>query len=223
MTASLFSYSKLRTKMLTNISRKLPTGTLVAIAGGVAALNFAGAAQAASMITVTGTATAGAWGTADPTITPGPTTGVAGTPTGIFAGLDYMDVNGIQTLMLIGTPPAGSTMFQFTSPGTISPFANIDLGTGVTVNVTPTMATGVFVSAGGMTTTVYAVVGTAFFDILSGSDYPGVFSLTVTSAGPQWVYTLSFDKSDIPAVPEPSAILGILAVAGVGASARRKS
>lgn len=223
MTASLFSYSKLRKQMLTNISRKLPTGTLVAIAGGVAALNFAGAAQAASMITVTGTARAGAWGTTDPTITPGATTGLAGTPTGIFAGLDYMDVNGIQTLMLMGTPPAGSDSFEFTSPGLISPFANIDLGTGVTVNVTPTMATGLFVSASGMTTTVYAVVGTAFFDMLSGSDYPGVFSLTVTSAGMEWVYTLSFDKSDIPAVPEPSAILGILAVAGVGAFARRKS
>jgi hypothetical protein len=209
--------------MLTNISRKLPTGTLVAIAGGVAALSFAGAAQAASMITVTGTAMAGAWETTNPTITPGATTGLAGTPTGIFAGLDYMDVNGIQPLMLIGTPPAGSTTFEFTSPGLISAFANINLGAGVTVNITPTMAQGVFVSSGGMTTTVYSVVGTAFFDVLSGSDYPGVFSLTVTSAGTDWVYTLSFDKSSIPAVPEPSAILGILAVVGAGAFARRKS
>lgn len=223
MTASLFSYSKLRKQMLTNISRKLTTATLVAITGGVAALNSAGAAQAASMITVTGTGMAGAWGTTDPTITPGPTTGVVGTPTGDFAPLSYMDVNGIQTLLLIGTPPTGSTMFEFTSPGTISPFANIQLGTGVTVNVTPTMATGVFATASGMTTTVYAVVGTAFFDALSGSDYPGVFSLTVTSAGTSWVYTLTLDRSDIPAVPEPSAILGILAVAGVGAFARRKS
>ncbi|WP_155119822.1 PEP-CTERM sorting domain-containing protein, partial [Microcystis aeruginosa] len=35
-------------------------------------------------------------------------------------------------------------------------------------------------------------------------------------------YTLSLEKSSL-AVPEPSAILGILAVVGAGAFARRKS
>ncbi len=205
--------------MLTNISRQLNTGAL-AIAGSVAALSFAGAAQAASMIAVTGSATASSWGTLNPTLTPGAPTGLAGTPTDGFAGLSYTDVSAIQPIQIFGTGSGASTMF--TPGGTVNSFAQINVGGGTTVNITPTVASGTFNTSGGMSTTVYTVMGTAFFDATTGLDYSGVFSLNVVSVGSGWIYTWSLEKSSL-AVPEPSAILGILAVVGAGAFARRKS
>ncbi|MDB9407420.1 PEP-CTERM sorting domain-containing protein [Microcystis aeruginosa CS-558/01A06] len=111
---------------------------------------------------------------------------------------------------------------MFTPGGTVNSFAQINVGGGTTVNITPTVASGTFNTSGGMSTTVYTVMGTAFFDATTGLDYSGVFSLNVVSVGSGWIYTLSLEKSSL-AVPEPSAILGILAVVGAGAFARRKS
>ena len=108
--------------MLTNISRQLNTGAL-AIAGSFAALSFAGAGQAASMIAVTGTATASPWETLNPTLTPGAPTGLAGVPMGGFAGLSYTDVSAIKSIQIFGTGSGSSTMF--TPGGTINSFAKI--------------------------------------------------------------------------------------------------
>jgi hypothetical protein len=212
--------------MITNISRQLATGT-VAIAASVAALSFAGAAQAASMIAVGGNATAGSWGTTNPTLTPGTTTGLVGTPTGEFAGLGFAAVSVLKAITLIGTPPMTPipVSHTFTNPSPIIGFASINVGGGMTVAITPTISTGVYNSMMGMKTTNYNVMGSAFFDYASptSTDEMGIFNLTVTSVGPGWIYNLILEKGVFAAVPEPSAILGILAVAGVGAFARRKS
>lgn len=210
--------------MITNISRQLATGT-VAIAASVAALSFAGAAQASSMIGVAGNATASSWGTTDPTLTLGAPTGLVGMSSGEFVGLSFGDVGVSQPITLIGTPPVASTSYTFMNSGPISGFASINVAGGMTVDITPTQSSGMFNTMSGMNTTSYSVMGSAFFDYLDPmlTDETGVFNLVVMSVGGGWVYALTFEKGALAAVPEPSAILGILAVAGVGAFARRKS
>ena len=210
--------------MITNISRQLATGT-VAIAASVAALSFAGAAQASSMIGVAGNATASPWGTTNPTLNLGATTGLVGMSSGEFAGLLFGDVSVSQTITLIGTPPMASTSYTFMDSAPIGGFASINVAGGMTVDITPTVSSGMFNSMGGMNTTSYSVMGSAFFDYLDPTltDETGVFNLVAMSVGGGWVYALTLEKGVLAAVPEPSAILGILAVAGVGAFARRKS
>jgi hypothetical protein len=78
--------------------------------------------------------------------------------------------------------------------------------------------------------TTYNVSGNAIFIEPFLPNFLGGFNISFTLGGaPDSVagtYSLTLVKTDIPepvAVPEPSAILGILAVAGAGAFARRKS
>lgn len=208
--------------MITNISRQLTTGTL-ALAGSVAALSFASAAQAAGMISISGSATIPAWGTTNPVLAAGTASAVS-MNTGQFAGVTAADISAIQSITLNGTG-AGPTYTFMPVPSPIPNFVTITTGTGnVVVGITPTSSTGSFTSMGSMSTTSYTVLGTALFDEPTGPDYVGVFNMVFTSMGSMQTYTLNIDKTGLAMpVPEPSAILGILAVAGVGAFARRKS
>ncbi len=226
--------------MITNISRRLTTGAL-AIAGSVGALSFAGAAQAATTIlggtlSITGTAQIDPWGTVNPMLKPLNVTAINGA-TGQFTGVTIADITSIPASFALSGTGAGS-MSMFTAPSSLANFISITVnqpypigpGPGIVVgNITSTMAYGTFMTGGGGSTTTYMVTGDMTFD--EPGSYPdlfGTFSIAFTRSdtGGQVSesYNLSLQKSGLTVnVPEPSAILGILAVSGVGAFARRKS
>jgi hypothetical protein len=227
--------------MITNISRQLTTGAL-AIASSVAAFGFAGAAHAQAApilggtLSITGTATIDPWGTVNPMLKPLNITAVNGA-TGQFAGVTTANVTTPASFALTGT--GTGMMSMFTSPSSLANFISITVnqpypigpGPGIVVgNITSTMAYGTFMAGGGGSTTTYSVTGDMTFDEPNGyPDLFGTFSIAFTrsvSAGGQisQSYNLSLQKSGLTTnIPEPSAILGILAVAGAGAFARRKS
>ena len=225
--------------MITNISRRLTTGAL-AIAGGVGALSFAGAAQAATVLagtlSITGTAQIDSWGTVNPMLKPLNVTAINGA-TGQFAGVTTTNVTTPASFALTGTGTGPFSMF--TAPSSLASFIQITVnqaypigpGPGIVIgNITSTMAFGSDIpSGGGDGTTTYTVTGNMTFD--EPGSYPdllGTFSIgftkSVTAGQVSESYNLSLQKRGLTVnVPEPSAILGILAVAGVGAFARRKS
>jgi hypothetical protein len=227
--------------MITNISRQLTTGAL-AIASSVAAFGFAGAAHAQAApilggtLSITGTATIDPWGTVNPMLKPLNITAVNGA-TGQFLGVTTANVTTPASFALTGT--GTGMMSMFTAPSSLANFISITVnqpypigpGPGIVVgNITSTMAYGTFMAGGGGSTTTYNVTGDMTFDEPNGyPDLFGTFSIAFTrsvSAGGQisQSYNLSLQKSGLTTnIPEPSAILGILAVAGAGAFARRKS
>lgn len=222
--------------MITNISRQLTSGAL-AIASSVAAFGFAGAAQAqiSGTLSITGTAQIDPWGTTNPMLKPLNVTAINGA-TGQFAGVMLVDVSTPASFALTGT--GSGIMTSFGSPSSLANFINIVVNTmpptgpgpGTVIgNITATQAMGTFAGImGGDGTTTYTVTGTMAFDEPNGfPDLLGTFSIgftrSVTSGQVSESYALSLQKSSVPVdIPEPSAILGILAVAGAGAFARRK-
>ncbi len=222
--------------MITNISRQLTTGTL-AIVSSVAAFGFAAPAQAqlAGTLSITGTADIDVWGTPNPMLKPLNVTAINGA-TGQFTGLGLGDVSTPLGFALSGDP-GSMTMHMFDSdvPASIVDFITALVnqtppGAGTVIgNVTGTMAMGTFAGNPTANTTTYTVTGTMTFNEPNGyPDLLGTFSIGFTRSvvGTQISegYTLSLQKSDAPvSTPEPSAILGVLAVAGAGAFARRKS
>lgn len=220
----LLPYCQLKIKMITNISRQLSTGAL-ALAGTVAALSFAGAAQAAvvASIELRGDATIPLWGTANPVLAP---TNVTSVPiaTGQFTGVTTANTTIPKSLTLTGT--GSGMMTSFTPPTSLPNFTTITIGAGpVVASLTPNVAFGTNATSGGTTTTTYTISGDAVFDEPTGPDFLGTFSLVFTRNSGGQRYTLTLDKTNTPvsAIPEPSSVLGILAVAGVGAFSRRKS
>jgi len=216
--------------MIANISRQLTTGAL-AIAATVAAFGFAGAAQAVnvSTLTISGNATISPWGTTNPVLTPTSVT-AASNGTGQFTGVTAPNVTIPGPFTLNGTGSGGS--FTFTPPPAPAPgFTTITAVPGpVTANVTPTLATGSNspIGGGAASLTTYSVSGDAIFIEPFLPNFLGGFNISFTLGGApgsvDGTYSLTLVKTDIPvSVPEPSAILGILAVAGAGAFARRKS
>ena len=225
--------------MTTNISRQLATGTL-AIAASVTAFGLAGTAPAQAAIlgtlSITGNATSDPWGTTNPMLTPTSVTAINGA-TGQFAGVMLGDVSIPASFALTGTGSGG--MSSFGSPSSLANFINIVVNTmpptgpgpGTVIgNITATQAMGTFAGiTGGDGTTTYTVTGNLAFDEPNGfPDLLGTFSIgftrSVTGGQVSESYNLSLQKSSVPVdIPEPSAILGILAVAGAGAFARRKS
>ena len=205
--------------MIPNISRQLTTGAL-ALAGSVAAFSFAGAAQAVSVFTIAGNATISPWGTANPVLTPTTINFAAGD--GQFTGVTAADVTLPGAFTLTGTGVGPSTNFGV--PGPIAGFTTITTGAGpVIADVTPLVAVGTNVTTP-VPLTTYTISGSVIFNEPVGPDLAGTFALVFVRAAGSQSYTLTFTKTDEPVpVPEPSAILGILAVAGVGAFARRKS
>ena len=218
--------------MIANISRQLTTGAL-AIAGTVAAFGFAGAAQAVtvSTLTITGDATISPWGTTNPVLTPTSVTGVSN-GTGQFASVTVANVTTPKPFTLSGTGSGTNTTVTFSPPPSPSlGFTTIATPGLVTPNVTPTLATGSNTPiASSASLTTYNVSGNAIFIEPFLPNFLGGFNISFTLGGAPGsvagTYSLTLVKTDIPepvAVPEPSAILGILAVAGAGAFARRKS
>jgi hypothetical protein len=217
--------------MIANISRQLTTGAF-AIAGSVAAFGFAGAAQAltTSTLTITGSATISPWGTTNPVLTPTNITSVTPSGAGQFAGVTLADVTTPGPFTLNGT--GTGTSFTFSPPpGPSLGFTTITTVPGlVTANVTPTLATGSNTPISGPNSlTTYSVNGSAIFIEPFLPNFLGAFNIGFTLVGGPGdvagTYTLTLVKTDIPvpvAVPEPSTILGILAVAGAGAFARRQ-
>jgi len=225
--------------MTTNISRQLATGTL-AIAASVTAFGLAGTAPAQAAIlgtlSITGGAEIDQWGTINPMLKPTSVTAINGA-TGQFAGVMLGDVSIPAYFALTGTGSGG--MSSFGSPSSLANFISIAVNTmpptgpgpGTVIgNITATEAMGTFSGVlGGDGTTTYTVTGTMTFDEPNGfPDLLGTFSIgftsSVTGGQVSQSYTLSLQKSSaIARTPEPAAILGILAVAGVGAFARRKS
>jgi hypothetical protein len=215
--------------MITNISRQLSTGAL-ALAGTVAALSFAGAAQAATIasITVIGAANVDGWGTVNPILTP-TSVGAVTLTTGQFVGVTAADVTVPSAISLTGTGAGMITMFT-PPPASLPSFTTITIPSpsgNVIANLTPQGASGMNSTSGGTSSTSYSVAGTVVFDEPTGPDLVGTFSITFSRSGlgsGPGTYTLTLDKTGVASsVPEPSAILGILAVAGVGAFACRKS
>lgn len=212
--------------MIANISRQLTTGAL-AIAGTVAAFGFAGAAQASTLVVV-GNATIGAWGTTNPVLTP--TTLLSVTPTGggQFAGVTLADVSLNGAFALTGTGTGDTTTFT-PAPAPVPGFVTIATTPGNVIgNITPTASVGTNSSSGGVSSTTYTVSGTTIFDEPTGPDLLGTFAITFNRTDSPGstveLFTLILTKTNQPVpVPEPSAILGVLAVAGAGAFARRKS
>jgi hypothetical protein len=222
--------------MITNISRQLNTRAL-AVASLLAAFGFAAPAQAqlAGTLSITGTADIDPWGTPDPMLKPLNVTAINGA-TGQFAGVMLNDVSTPLGFALSGAPGSMPMhMFDSDVPPSIANFISILVnqtppGAGTVIgNVTSTMAMGTFAGISTANTTTYTVTGTMTFDEPNGyPDLLGTFSIGFTRSvvGTQISegYTLSLQKSGAPvSTPEPSAILGVLAVAGAGAFARRKS
>lgn len=203
--------------MIPNISRQLTTGAL-AIAGTVAAFGFAGAAQAASFLTIGGVATISPWGTTNPVLTPTNIGFAAGN--GQFTGVTAANVTLPGAFTLTGTGSGASTLFGV--PSSLPNFTTITTGAGnVIANLTPLAAVGTNVTTPTASTT-YVVTGSTIFDEPTGPDFAGTFTATFNISGTTQTYTLTFTKTEPVAVPEPSTILGILAVAGAGAFARRQ-
>lgn len=209
--------------MTTNISRQLTTSVL-ALAGSVAAFGLADAAQAAILASVEfrGLATIPAWGSTNPTLDPTNVNLILDS-TGTFAGVTTANITIPQPLTLTGTGTGPGTSFGFPPP--VPSFVTITTGAGpVVVNITPTFAFGTNATSGTPTTS-YTVTGDAVFDEPTGPDFLGTFSITFNRTDVLQNYTLVLTQTGEPAlsIPEPSAILGILALAGVGTFARRKS
>jgi hypothetical protein len=234
--------------MITNISRRLTTGAL-AIAGSVAAFGFAGAAQAATFANATfGGTTGGVTFTGDlSTATSitfnsllGIVTNVPSTYTPFGGSTASNDFEG-------SVGPSGSTfasmaLFTVAFAGSGSPTVLDFSGTGIGA-----ATEGITISFASTTTpsnryTFTATSGTIISQNVTGLNiaFPGTFSdaggtymsssstvsLSIASSGMgQGTNTFTFGTPPAfgQTVPEPSTILGILAVAGIGAFARRKS
>ncbi|WP_375328579.1 PEP-CTERM sorting domain-containing protein [Microcystis sp. BLCC-F210] len=232
--------------MITNISRQLTTGVL-AIAGSVAAFGFGGIAQAqlttanatfggsSGGVTFTGdlsTATSITFNSLTGVVSSVPAnyTPFGGTPApNVFAsgpaGTTFDALSGFNVAIAGG----GSTL-DFTGAGASNSTEGITLNFASTT--TPANRYTFTASSGRITSQNDFGVIIAFLG--SFADSGGSFStsaatatLSIASSGPN-AGTNTFTFGTPPAfastsVPEPSAILGILAVAGIGAFARRKS
>ncbi|CCI13400.1 conserved exported hypothetical protein [Microcystis aeruginosa PCC 9806] len=238
--------------MITNISRQLTTGVL-AIAGSVAAFGFGGIAQAQTApnatfggttggVTFTGdlsTATSITFNSLTGAVTNVPSTytpfggtpadnvfnlGPAGTTFGLGAGFGVTFAGGGPTTVLdfsgagVGNSTEGITLtFASTNLSAGTTPANRYTFTAGSGRITSQNTTGLNISFLGS----FADSGGSF------STSPATVSLSIASSGVgQGTNTFTFGTPPAFAstsVPEPSAILGILAVAGIGAFARRKS
>jgi hypothetical protein len=233
--------------MITNISRQLTTGVL-AIAGSVAAFGFGGIAQAQTTANATfGGSSGGVTFTGDLSTA---TSITFNSLTGVVSDVpaDYTPFGGTPATNVFNLGPAGTTFlpgagfgvtFAGGGPATVLDFSGAGVGNsteGITLNFASTTTPVnryTFTSSSGRINSQNAF-GVNISFLGSFADSGGSFStsaatvtLAIASSG-QNAGTNTFTFGTPPAfastsVPEPSAILGILAVAGIGAFARRKS
>jgi hypothetical protein len=226
---------------MVNIYRSITTGVVALATSGIA-LSFAGAAQAqiVGTLSITGNASIDTWGTANPTLTPLNVNTVV-SASGQFAGVTVPSITtpnpftlsgtGVGPVTVFGAPPASPSFVDIT----VSTIPPTGPGPGVVVgNATPTTAIGTFTAgfAGGGTAS-HTVSGTMVFDEPNG--FPsllGTFNITFTRSDDgagniSQGYTLSLQKTNTPAppqgVPEPSAVLGMLALGLAGFARRNKA
>lgn len=238
--------------MITNISRQLTTGVL-AIAGSVAAFGFGGIAQAqlttanatfggsSGGVTFTGnlsTATSITFNSLTGGVSDVPVnyTPFGGTPApNVFnsgpAGTTFAPFTSIFNVAIAG----GGSSLDFTAAGAGNSTEGITLtfaSTNLSAGTTP--ANRYTFTAGSGRITSQNTTGLNISFLGSFADSGGSFStsaatvtIAIASSGVgQGTNTFTFGTPPAFAstsVPEPSAILGILAVAGIGAFARRKS
>jgi hypothetical protein len=216
--------------MTTNISRQLATGAL-AIAGSVAAFGFGGAAQAAQLNANVGYTPMGTVSYAGPNL--------ASATSVTFPALNYVNTNqplyrGLPNDFYLGSPLAVAIMstvtispltFDFSAPDGVAGSGAFTV-TFATASGPATFTTTSFTTASSNQNTLDVFIN----GITTGTGFdPSLSSLIVNLnqvGGPGGVVNASTTFASPPVitnVPEPSAILGILAVAGAGAFARRKS
>lgn len=232
--------------MITNISRQLTTGVL-AIAGSVAAFGFGGIAQAqtAPNATFGGTTTDGVTFTGNlSTATSISFNALTGFVTSVPS--TYTPFGGTSAANDFNTGPTGTTFgvgagfgVTFAGGGSVLDFSGAGVGNsteGITLNfasnTNPANRYTFTASSGTITSQNDTGLNIAFLGTFadSGGTFstsPATVSLSIASSGVgQGSNVFTFGTPPAFAstsVPEPSAILGILAVAGIGAFARRKS
>ena len=238
--------------MITNISRQLTTGVL-AIAGSVAAFGFGGIAQAQTTANATfGGTTGGVTFTGDlSTATSITFNSLTGAVTNVPS--TYTPFGGTPADNVFNLGPAGTTFglgagfgvtFAGGGPATVLDFSGAGVGNsteGITLTFASTNLSGgttpanryTFTAGSGRITSQnttglnISFLGSFADSGGSFSTSPATVSLSIASSGVgQGTNTFTFGTPPAFAstsVPEPSAILGILAVAGIGAFARRKS
>jgi len=216
-------------KMITNISRQLTTGAL-AIAGSVAAFGFGGAAQAAQLNANVGYIPMGTVSYAGPNLASAtsvtfPALNYVNTNQPLYRGLPNDFFAGPLAVAIMSTVTISPLTFDFSAPDGVA-------GSGAfTVTFTTASGTATFTAASFTTASANQDTLDVFISgttIGNGFD-PSPSSLLLNLnqvGGPGGVVNASTTFASPPTttnVPEPSAILGILAVAGAGAFARRKS
>jgi hypothetical protein len=222
--------NQLPTPMMTNISRQLTTGAL-AIAGSVAAFGFGAIAQAATLNATLGFVPFGGVSFTGPTL-------------GTATSVDFAATNLVNTIPDTYDPPgslpeapndflAGPLAVALGSPVTLSPDPfTTTIGNTLTVSFTTAAGAATFTGA----LDVKASTGDNALDLFFLGEITGAgfdpseaslsFAFTRVAGGAiNYSATLASPPSEPPVVgtPEPSTILAILAVAGAGAFARRKS
>jgi len=231
--------------MITNISKRLTTVAL-ATAGSVAAFGFAGAAQAATFangtfggptmpngVTFTGNladassitfeSLAGLVANVPSTYTPlGGLTNPNDFKPGIGPGGATFDVMAYFTAEFTGTP---TTVLNLNLPGGKTNGIKLDFASTTTPTNRYTF-TADFGTVVDQTDTGLNVSFLGTFTDAGGTYMPAPASVSISIAATgvgQGTNTFIFGTPPDGKVPEPSAVLGILAVAGIGAFARRKS
>lgn len=216
--------------MIKDFSKRATTVAL-ATAGSVAALGFAGAAQAAQLnanigyvpmgtVSYTGTNLANATSVTFPALN------YVNTNQPVYQGLANDFFSGPLAVAIMSTVAISPLTFDFSAPdGVVG-------GGAFTVTFTTGSGSATFTATSFTTATATSNTLDLYINgITTGTGFdPSPSNLLVNLnqvGGPGGVVNASttFASPPIPInkVPEPSAILGILAVAGVGAFARRKS
>jgi hypothetical protein len=219
--------------MTTNISRQLATGAL-AIAGSVAAFGFGGAAQAAQLNANVGYTPMGTVSYAGPNLASAtsvtfPAANYVNTNQPFYRGLENDFYAGPLAVALMSTVTISPLTFDFSAPDGVAGSGAFTV-TFATAAGPATFTTTSFTTASSNQNTLDVFIN----GITTGTDFDPSFDPSPSSlivnlnqvGGPGGVVNASTTFASPPVttnVPEPSAILGILAVAGAGAFARRKS
>ncbi len=201
--------------MITNISRRLTTGAL-AIAGGVGALSFAGAAQAAQLNANIGYIPMGTVSYAGPNL--------AGATSVTFPTLNYVNTNqpsylglandfysGPLAVAIMSTVAISPLTFDFSAPDGVAGAGAFTV-TFITASGSATFTATSFTTASATSNTVDLYInGTTTGNGFDPSPSSLLVNLNQVS-GPGGVVNASTTFSSPPIttkVPEPSAILGI--------------
>jgi hypothetical protein len=228
-----FNHSTTRNNMKT-LSRNLTAGALAIATVSVSAFSMAPKANAIGFINGTGTAVGNAANEIHTDGTPfslstNPTIGFPGS--GDFAGLTFLQPGTLSALSFASpvTVIPGqawnysvtSNPVAFTTGGFTFKWLNPSPKTFSLDNGSPTLPFSGSIQSGSIPVIISAA---GFLDTLGTLSYAYTYSQSLPgSVAPSGSKTISFTALGKPAsVPEPSAVLGLLGVAGIAAFARRR-